>query len=298
MVMIPADEVRGGAYAFYRAVTHDNAKVAFAFIDWGNASLPGQHHVFLSRPEDITFYDPTSEVYTKPKAASRHGSPRAQTALAASQEDAKTVARPRRPTTVLRGPEEITRKEVHWLTQAIPSAAEDPKEPQYPIYVNERWGGTPGLIPPEGGRRIEDGTRIHSSVRLPGDMYAFGGSLLRIGSGNMHLPLPDDPHGKKVLCESQIPRLWHDKLGKHPRPAKEGKESVPEEWALFLDFVMGMLTYRPEHRLTPATALQHPFIQLADKFKVEDIPKSSQLWTSGGRKMNGTAASAAGGKAT
>ena len=81
--------------------------------------------------------------------------------------------------------------------------------------------------------------------------------------------------------------IWHEVLGKNPRAGHA--LPVPDEWTPVPDFLQSILQLRQDRRLTAVSALQHPFIQLASKFRVEGIPRSTQARTVGGRRMAGPA---------
>ena len=159
--------------------------------------------------------------------------------------------------------------------------------PPYPIVCDTTAGGTKSYLAPESYRRVEAGTRIHAKDRLPADMFGFVCAVLRILTGTMKSAIPDTYAAKKLLCEADLPSLWHNTLGKNPRTGRN-ERPVPDEWEDCIQFLQQILTLRPEDRLTPAAALLHPFILKADRFRKEAIPKTAQKRSIGGRLLQRT----------
>ena len=264
-------KLRGGPESILR---DENGKKAVPLlVDFGNATLPGIHHVW-AKEEDLGRYDPTTETFGKEP---QHGTPargaataRAQKVLAESQGEARTELRPA-PRPFYHDIHEYSLKELHLQTATVPSSMPPDEPPPWPVASIKSWGGTEGFIPPEGNRKPPDGTRIRSADRMPGDMYALGIMLLQVLSGyDVTSRVPQDRADKKSLCEAELPCIWHTFLKKTTRAHSE--DPIPEEWMDAVDFLQDTLALRPDLRLTPAKALQHPFIQLAEKFHPEDIP--------------------------
>lgn len=267
--------------------TVEGDKMELRVCDYSGTSFEPQHWVYLSDPKQVNLYNPVTETLDLAVGGSTTTTPRARRALAAAVlEAADTVPRvsvQRSPGTYSK-PEEIPLKAVHLQTGVIPSSMQAGEPAPYPIFVAVMGGGTPTYRPPEVHRKLEPGNRIRSKDRLPGDMFSAGCAILRIASGGMRRELPDDYHGKRVLCEADLPSLWCKFLGKNPRTGKT-QEPVPDEWTEFLEFLQQILILRPDHRLTPAAALLHPFMDKAKMFRKEAIPRNTQMRTVGGRIM-------------
>ena len=265
-------KLRGGPESILRDET--GRKAVPLLIDFGNATLPGMHHVW-AKEEDLRHYDPTTETFGKEPvyltpAAKGGATPRAQKLLADSQGEARTVPR-LAPRSFYQDIHEYSLKELHVHTATVPSSMPADEPPPWPVAAVKSWGGTEGYIPPEGNHKPPDGTSIKSTDRIPGDMYALGIMLLRALSGyDNNTRVPQDRADKKSLCEAEPPCLWCTYLMKNVRSKSE--DPIPDEWKEAVEFLKDTLTLRPDKRLTPAQALQHPFIKLAERFRSDEIP--------------------------
>jgi len=248
-----------------------NRKMVALLADGGNAMFLNPHYVKMAPEQRLQNYDPTTGQWNTPVTGLTTPGKRAVGAICAAE--APTVKKAKSDAVPFgRTAEEIGLRELHLLTGCSPSSMPAGEKAPTPVVAVEAYGGTQGLIAPEGNRRLEPGMRILSKDKMPGDMWALGITVLKVLSNNAGRAAPEDYHDKKVLCDAELPCLWHTWLMKDVR---NGPSPVPDEWLPALEFLKDLLELQPERRLTAAQALQHPFIKLADKFSPDAIPKPS-----------------------
>jgi serine/threonine protein kinase len=249
LIMVPASSAPGCS-----SVKTMEGKMAILMVDFGNGLFRGPHYIL---PGHMDAYKLST---SKPsELASKRAVGALQNATGTNH-----VADEQSPGP---GPQPYSLAALHARFLCAPSSVAG--ECHAPVYEFGGWGGTDGYIPPEYHHATSlpefKGPRVCSYDFLPGDMWAFGVMAASIMSGKLkqaalHPSLAND---KKSLCEAEMRCLWHKYLGKKARSPPQSP--VPPEWEQALDFVQCIIRKDPRARITPAEALQHPFLVDARK---------------------------------
>ena len=252
LIMVPASSAPGCSF-----IRTEEGKMAILLADWGNAMFRDPHYVL---PGHVDAYKSS---ISKPTALA------SKRAVGAMQNATSTnhVADEQSPG---RGPQPYSLGALDAKYMCAPSSA-GTAVGERPAAIHEfgGWGGTKGYLPPEVHHATSlpefKGPHVCSRDFLPGDMWAFGIMAASIMSGKLSQSVlhPSDPNDKRSLCEAEMRCLWHKYLGKKARPPS--LSDVPPEWEQALDFVQCILRREPLTRITPAEALQHPFLVDARK---------------------------------
>jgi serine/threonine protein kinase len=102
-------------------------------------------------------------------------------------------------------------------------------------------------------------------------MWALGIIFAEILSGKPKSISLLAEHDKMIFAHSTDHVRWHTRLAKSMLPASkelaDSDDLVPDEWQPAMDFLRGLIKYRPDERLTASLAIQHPFIKWADRYR-------------------------------
>ena len=206
---IPAS---GAAYgdAVYR--DFDNKLMTLVMSDMGCCKLPQVAYV---SPNHVDSYDPSTRKYVSKQLS---GTKRAANVQQASVKEAgskdkleEAACDPAFTVEAYSGPVPMSLLSLERLVGCAPSSL--PPGEAAPILVKkcDAWGGTPGFMPPEAGRRLLYRAPMFSHDFIPGDMWSFAIMALQIMSGNLKNTYlhPQCPHDKTLLCELEDRVLWH-----------------------------------------------------------------------------------------